>query len=199
MAGRIRALYQIRVTLREIHPPVWRRIQVWEDITLARLHTILQIVMDWEDYHIHEFRIGRRIYGVPDPDDELYEREVLDDSKERLAYVAPRVGTQFAYVYDFGDNWRHDLLLEAILLPEAGMPYPVCTAGERRTPPEDVGGAFAYQRYLEVLADPDHEDHEQLLEWRGYCGAETFPLAEVNQRLQKRFRFRKPVPVEGSA
>jgi hypothetical protein len=66
-----RALYQLKVTLRDIQPPIWRRIQVWEDTTLAQLHTILQIVMGWEDYHLHQFAIGRRLYSVPDPDDDI--------------------------------------------------------------------------------------------------------------------------------
>ena len=99
-----RALYQLKVTLRDIQPPVWRRIQVWEDSTLAQLHTILQIVMGWEDYHLHQFVIGRRLYSVPDPDDDMYERKVIDERRVSLGEVVPRVGTQFAYLYDFGDS-----------------------------------------------------------------------------------------------
>ena len=85
MAGKKnRALYQLKVTLQEIQPPIWRRILVWEDATLTQLHRILQIVMGWEDYHLHQFEIGRRIYSVPDPDDDLYERKVIDESRVRL-------------------------------------------------------------------------------------------------------------------
>ncbi len=138
---RTRTVYQIRITLQNIQPPIWRRIQVWEDITLAQLHTLLQIVMDWEDYHLHQFSIGKRIYSVPDPDDDLYERTVIDESRERLSDLVPRVGTMFTYLYDFGDNWRHDLLLEAITMPAAEVHYPRCIGGERRTPPEDVAAS----------------------------------------------------------
>jgi len=139
MAGKKnRALYQLKVTLQEIQPPIWRRILVWEDATLAQLHRILQVVMGWEDYHLHQFEIGRRIYSVPDPDDDLYERKVIDESRVRLREVVPRVGIRFEYLYDFGDSWRHDLLLEAIVLSDPGTPYPRCLAGERRTPPEDL-------------------------------------------------------------
>ena len=126
-----RALYQLKITLQDIQPLIWRRIQVWEDITLAQLHTLLQIVMDWEDYHLHDFLIGRRRYSVPDPDDDMYERKVLDEKLARL---------NFEYLYDFGDSWRHDLLLEAILMPQSNVHYPRCVAGERRTPPEKVPG-----------------------------------------------------------
>jgi Plasmid pRiA4b ORF-3-like protein len=111
-----------------------------EDTTLAQLHTILQIVMGWEDYHLHEFVIARRLYSVPDPDDIMNERNVVDESHVPLGDVVPRMGTEFAYLYDFGDSWEHDLILEAILLPEKTAQYPACIGGERNTPPEDVGG-----------------------------------------------------------
>jgi Plasmid pRiA4b ORF-3-like protein len=186
-----RALYQLKVTLRDIHPPIWRRIQVWEDTTLAQLHTILQIVMGWEDYHLHEFVIGRRLYSVPDPDDIMYERNVVDESHLPLEDVVPRVGTEFAYLYDFGDSWEHDLILEAVLLPETTAQYPTCIGGERRTPPEDVGGIPGYEEYLAVLADPEHEEHGNMLQWRGPFHPESFAPDQVNQRLRKKFRSRK--------
>ena len=184
MGKKNRVLYQLKVTLRDIHPPIWRRIQVWEDATLAQLHRILQIVMGWEDCHLHDFVIGPRIYSVPDPDDDLYERKVIDESRVRLREAAPRVGTQFEYLYDFGDSWRHDLLLEAIVLPDLGASYPRCLAGGRSAPPEDVGGSSRY----EAMADPGHEEHQHLLQWRGPFDPEAFSLTGVNQRLQKKFR-----------
>jgi len=196
---RTRTLYQIRITLQDIQPPIWRRIQAWEDITLAQLRTVLQIVMDWEDYHLHQFSIGKRIYSVPDPDDDLYERTVIDESRERLSDVVPRVGTTFTYLYDFGDNWRHDLLLEAITMPEAEAHYPQCIGGERRTPPEDVGGVSGYERYLEALTDPDDDEHEDMLRWRGPFDPETFPIESVNEKPHRRFRRRKSATAPASA
>ena len=189
MAGtKNRALYQLKVVLREIQPPIWRRIQVWEDATLAHLHRILQIVLGWEDCHLHEFVIGRRVYSVPDPEDDLYERKVIDERRVRLREVVPPVGTAFEYLYDFGDSWRHDLLLEAILLPEPGALYPRCIAGGRHAPPEDVGGSSGYEDYLEAMADPEHEEHENMLQWRGPFDPELFSLAAVNPQLEKQFR-----------
>lgn len=176
------------MTLQEIQPPIWRRILVWEDATLAQLHRILQIVMSWEDYHLHQFEVGRRIYSVPDPDDDLYERQVINESRVRLREVVPRVGTHFEYLYDFGNSWRHDLLLEAMVLPNLGTEYPHCLAGERRTPPEDVGGSPGYEDYLEALADPEHKEHENVLRWRGPFDPEAFSPMAVNQQLQKKFR-----------
>lgn len=189
MAGkRARAVFQLKVTLQDIYPPIWRRIQVWEDASLAQLHRILQIVMGWEDCHLHQFEIGRRIYSVPDPEDDLYERKVIDESRVRLREVAPRVGTQFEYLYDFGDGWRHELLLEAIVLPDLGAEYPNCLDGKRHTPPEDVGASSGYDDYLEALADPEHEEHENMLRWRGPFDPEEFSLPVVNQQLQGQFR-----------
>jgi len=179
-----RALYQFKATLRGIHPPVWRRIQVWEDATLAQLHRVLQIVMGWEDYHLHEFRIGRKLYGVPDLDDE---RKIIDVKRVRIHDLVPRVGTEFEYVYDFGDYWQHGLLLEAILQPDPDAPYPRCIDGERNCPPENVGGSGGYENYLEALADPEHEEHEDMIAWRGPFDPEVFSLTAINQQLQKKF------------
>ena len=180
-----RAVYQFKVTLRNIHPPIWRRILVWEDATLAQLHRVLQMVMGWEDCHLHEFQISGKIYAVPDLDDE---REITDVKRTRIRDVIQHVGTEFEYVYDLGDYWQHDLLLEAILQPAPGTLYPRCIAGERNCPPEDVGGSGGYEDYLEALADPEHEDHEDMIEWRGPFDPEAFSVEKINQQLEKKFR-----------
>lgn len=184
-----RLIYQLKVTLQDIDPPIWRRIQVWDDTTLDGLHRTLQTVMGWENCHLHEFLIDRRIYSVPDPDDAMYERKVIDERRKRLRDVVSRVGTRLVYVYDFGDDWRHDLQLEAILLPDPDQQYSCCVAGERRGPPEDVGGPPGYQDYLEALANPKHEEHETWLQWRGRFEPEAFSLAAVNQQLRKELRL----------
>jgi hypothetical protein len=190
MAKQGRVLYQIKVTLRDIAPPIWRRIQVWEDTTLSQLHQILQIVMGWEDCHLHEFMIGRRLYSIPDVDDDLYERKVVDERRHRLLTLLPRVGTVFQYLYDFGDSWHHDILWEAILLPDSAQQYPCCITGERRCPPEDVGGSAGFEDYLNALADPQHEEHENWLRWRGPFDPGAFSLIDINRQLQKRFQPR---------
>lgn len=164
---------------------------MWEDSTLAQLHRVLQIVMSWEDYHLHDFVIGRRSYSVPDPDDDLYERKVIDERRIRLRDVIAQVGTQFEYLYDFGDSWYHDLLLEAILMSEPNVQYPRCVAGERSTPPEDVGGTMGYENYLEAIQDPEHEEHESMMLWRGPFDPESFSVSILNRQLQSRFKSRK--------
>jgi len=138
--------------------------------------------------------IGRRTYSVPDEDDDLYERKVINESRVRLREVVPRVGTHFEYLYDFGDSWRHDLLLEAIVLPDAEADYPRCLAGERSAPPEDAGGPSGYADYLEAMADPGHEEHENMLQWRGPFDPEAFSLTAVNQQLQEKLRSVRKTP-----
>jgi hypothetical protein len=185
-----RLLYQLKATLRDIDPPIWRRIQVWEDTTLDQLHHVLQIVMGWEDCHLHQFMIGRRLYSIPDADDDLYERKVIDERRQPLLNVLPRVGTVFQYLYDFGDSWDHDLLFEAILLPDSDQQYPCCITGERHCPPEDVGGPPGFEDYLNALANPQHEEHESWLRWRGPFDPDAFSLSDTNRLLRARFKPR---------
>ena len=116
---------------------------------------------------------------------------MTDERRIRLRDVITQVGTQFEYLYDFGDSWYHDLLLEAILMPEPNVQYPRCVAGERSTPPEDVGGTIGYENYLEAMQDPEHEEHDAMVLWRGPFDPESFSVSTVNQQLQTRFTSRK--------
>jgi hypothetical protein len=184
-ARKTRESYQFKVVQHGISPPIWRQFQVWEDATLAQLHRILRMMMGWENYHLYEFRIGGRIYGDPDLDDE---REIIDAKKTRIRNVLPDVGAEFEYEYNFGDDWQHDLLLEAVMQSRPDTMCPRCLAGERSCPPEDVGGSGGYADYLEALADPDHEEHQNMMEWRGSFDPETFSIEKVNRELERKFR-----------
>ncbi len=181
------AVYQLNVALEDSRPLIWRRVQVLSEVTLPKLHRTLQTVMGWEDYHLHEFRIDGTAYAEPDPEDHHYGREVADERRVRLASVLPAVGASFEYTYDFGNNWQHDILLEAILPVKPRKQYPVCLAGARSAPPEDVGGIGGYERYLEALFDPTHEDHRNLVAWRGRFDPDYFPITGVNRRLREEF------------
>jgi len=182
---RDRIVYQFRIVLRCVDPPVWRRFQVWEDVTLNQLHQTIQTVMGWENYHLNEFVIGRRKFGPPDPDGM---RPVINSSRVRLCRAVNRVGREFEYLYDFGDGWWHDLLLEAILLPEPNKKYPHCLGGAQSCPPEDVGGPHGYVNYLAALADTNHERHEEMMQWRGPFDSENFSLKTINQLVNHQFQ-----------
>jgi Plasmid pRiA4b ORF-3-like protein len=175
-------VHQLDVTLNDIEPRIWRRIEVPSSITLAALHDVIQRAMGWQGYHLHQFEIGDTVYGVDDG--EGWGPDAVDENRARLADVAPE-GTVFTYEYDFGDSWQHSIKVVQVAAP-ATTSYPRCVAGERACPPEDCGGAWAYAELVEALADPRHEQHGELLEWVGdsFDPAE-FDLAQVNARLAR--------------
>ena len=147
---------------------VSRRIEVRLDTCLDDLHLVFQAGMGWENCHLYEFAVGRAIrYGVRDPwweDPEL--RPVENATLSELVEHLGRDGT-FHYVYDFGDNWQHAVKLEATADADPNMTYPRLLKAHGRCPPEDCGGPGGYARYLEAISDPDHEDHTEMVEWRG--------------------------------
>jgi len=176
-------IYEIKVTLRDSQPPIWRRIQVRSDIALAKLHRILQRVMGWEDAHLHQFVIQGEYYGIPDPEEEP--RRTKDERKYQLRDAVSTEGSQFAYNYDFGDYWQHVLVVEKTLPPQEGVRYPICLEGARACPPEDVGGVPGYEDFLDAVRDPKHPEHGGLLEWVGGAfDPEEFDVDEVNQKLR---------------
>ncbi len=175
-------IYQIKVTLEGSKPPIWRRLRVSGDVTLAQLHDIIQIAMGWEGYHLHQFIVGNAYYGEPHPD---YGPEMRDERRVTLRQIAPREGMRFRYEYDFGDGWMHQILVEKFLPPEPGEVYPICIEGKRACPPEDVGGIWGYYDFLEAIRDPEHPEHEDYLEWiGGEFDPEAFDLEGVNEALQ---------------
>lgn len=179
------SVYQLKVAIRHIRPPVWRRLHVPDGITLAALHQVLQTAMGWEDDHLHEFVVGETRYGPPDPDAGDWGQEFVD---ERLAALKDVVGgglKKFVYEYDFGDGWEHAITVEKVLAAEAGVAYPRCVGGKRACPPEDCGGPWGYKEFLKTVGDPGHPRHAELSEWiGGEFDPEAFDLAAVNAQLQ---------------
>ncbi len=176
------SIYQLKITLEEIRPPIWRRILVKNTTPLDQLHEIIQVVMGWENYHLHSFRISSTDYGVIDPEWGMEDLE--NEAKFKLNKVVSGENFKFRYTYDFGDGWEHQILLEKILPVDPKQTYPVCIKGKRACPPEDCGGAWGYASLLEALADPQHPEHEDQLEWvGGEWNAESFDLEAVNAAL----------------
>jgi Plasmid pRiA4b ORF-3-like protein len=177
-------VYQLKITLHGVSgPPVWRRVLVRADVTLRSLHGVIQQAMGWDDGHMHVFSTGGQEYGSPDP-----ELGHVSDNKVRLSQVLTGPGDQLRYTYDFGDDWEHDILLEETRTAVPGEAYPSCVTGKGACPPEDCGGAWGYAELKEVLADPSHGDHQDMLDWLGLDnGADfdpkEFSPAEVNARL----------------
>jgi hypothetical protein len=173
-------IYQLKITLNEVKPPVWRRVLV-PDCTLVDLHEVIQVVMGWQNYHLYEFEVGGRRYTDPRGMDEL---DMEDASKVRLGKVATKVKAKLRYIYDFGDYWKHEILVEKVLPREAKKAYPACIDGKRSCPPEDVGGPWGYMEFMEAIGDPAHERHDEFMEWRAGFDPEIFDLNAVNRRLK---------------
>jgi hypothetical protein len=183
------SVYQIKVTLNDSKPPIWRRVLVEDTTTLSKLHTILQTVMGWTDSHLHQFIINDEFYG--EPDDEFSDIETKNEKRYHLNQFVERKGFKFIYEYDFGDSWEHTILIEAILPIEKGAVYPRCIEGKRACPPEDVGGVWGYEDFQKVIADPQDPEYEQMMEWLGVkFDPERFNLDHVNEGLRHPRRAR---------
>lgn len=178
------AIYQLKITLEQIRPPIWRRVQVPGTILLPHLHNLIQTVMGWDNGHLHAFQVGDISYGEPDPElDDWMQNEL----RVRLSQIAPVEKSKFRYEYDFGDGWSHLVVVEKILPVTEGQIYPICLTGKRACPPEDCGGPWGYAEFLQAISDPEHEQHDELLEWiGGEFDPEAFALATVNAQLQGR-------------
>ncbi len=177
-------IYQIKITLKNIKPAIWRRILVKADINLFTLHVILQEVMGWEGGHLHQFLINGEYYGQPDPEFDISE-ETINEKTVKLKDVVNKEKQKFHYDYDFGDDWRHELIIEKILPLGKGRYYPVCIDGARACPPEDCGGIPGYEDFLTAIKRPNHAEHEAVLEWiGGSFDPEEFDMEEINEALK---------------
>ena len=180
------AVYQLKVTLDGIRPPIWRRVQVRGDITLFKLHKILQVVMGWDDYHLHQFVIKGESYSVISREADMLGDDFTDQKKVKLSKVIPEEKFKFTYEYDFGDGWGHTILVEKIFRPLEELKAPVCLKGKRSAPPEDCGGEGGYYHLLEALDDPSHPEHADMLEWLEHeYDPEYFDADIVNEQLKK--------------
>ncbi|HLK63638.1 MAG TPA: plasmid pRiA4b ORF-3 family protein [Bryobacteraceae bacterium] len=186
------SIYHLKITLVGINRPIWRRVQVPSTIRLGRLHDVFQAAMGWTDSHLHQFEKDGKYWAVPDPDELEGDIRIIDESRVSLASVLTAEGDSMIYVYDFGDDWRHEVVLEKILPSDSdASARPICLAGERRCPPEDVGGPSGYLEFLEVIFEPGHEEFARLRGWAGGTfHAEEFNAAAVNRVLG---RMRWPV------
>ncbi|HSD57815.1 MAG TPA: plasmid pRiA4b ORF-3 family protein [Methanotrichaceae archaeon] len=181
-----KTVYQLKVTLEGIRPPIWRRIQVRGDITLHKLHEILQVVMGWEGYHLHQFIVGEESYSEISKENDIFADEFKNEKRAKLNKIAPVENFKFIYEYDFGDSWYHGILVEKILQPEEDLKHPICLKGKRASPPEDCGGVPGYYELLEAMKDPEHPEHEHMLEWLGgEFDPEKFEIDEINRQLSK--------------
>ncbi|MCC5816371.1 MAG: plasmid pRiA4b ORF-3 family protein [Leptospira sp.] len=173
--------YEIKIQLLDIKPPIWRKILVDSNITLPKLHLVIQGSMGWTDTHLHQFIIGREIYCEPS-DDVFY--DFTDYRKVKLNDVLRKPKDKIIYEYDFGDGWQHSVVLEKIL-DETVIKVPICLGGKRNCPPEDCGGPPGYEDLLKIISDPKHKEYYDMMDWLGDdFDPEYFDTEEVNEILK---------------
>lgn len=181
-------VFQFKITLIGSEPPIWRRIQV-EDCTLDKLHEHIQTAMGWTNSHLHDFLIAGERYGDPDLlGDDFEEFEGIDSTGIRLHKVVPTTGKRFRfkYEYDFGDGWEHEICFEGCPPKEPGTNYPLCVEGERACPPEDVGGIYGYESFLEIIRDKSHSEDAAMLRWAGdHFDPEAFDPAVASNEMRQ--------------
>lgn len=180
-------LYRLKVTLDGIDPPIWRVLET-PDCHLYCLHHLLQAAMGWEDDHLWGFETARGRFG---PHRDAFTQTQPAD-KITLAGLVQAGQERFGYLYDFGDSWDHVVEMEALTVEDADrLRQPRCVGGARACPPENCGGSWGYQELLDILADPNHPEHAERLEWvGGELDAEKFGLAAVNAALERIWRRR---------
>jgi hypothetical protein len=176
-------VYQIRLDLKGIRPPIWRRLLLPSNVPLDGVHNIIQVAMGWTDSHLHSFTSGGYEFGDIRVDD--YGLDLLDERLVALDEFLVKVGDRLDYEYDFGDGWQHVLKLEKILPWDPDVEYPICLTGRRACPPEDVGGIWGYMEFLEALADEGHPEHEAYIDWYGEdFDSEAFDAEATSEALQ---------------
>lgn len=159
---------RLKITLDHSKPAIFRRIEIPLTATLHTLHEAIQAVMLFENYHLFRFDVGPRghetSYGIPDPDGFM---DVIDAKQGALGQLMEAEIKKFTYTYDFGDDWRHTVTVEAITSADPALTYPRFIDGARRAPPEDVGGEPGFEHFLTVMADLRHPEHADLKRWYG--------------------------------
>lgn len=175
---------QLKVALRYIRPPIWRRVVLPDNFTLGQLHDVIQVTMGWQNCHLHAFRFGDAHYTSQ----EVCEMDEMDMENEEtvfLSQVLTRAKQKFMYEYDFGDSWLHEIVLEKMLPIDPQAKYPVCLAGARACPPEDCGSFPGYDDILEAFKAPRKTKEQKAhLAWIGNdYDPERFDLETVNKQL----------------
>jgi yecA family protein len=183
------SIIQLKITLRDVRPPVWRRVEVPKDCTLSDLHEVIQATMGWSDCHLHDFEIAGRHYSANSFRlEDTFGETVHDAARFRLETLVEQGIKSFSYTYDFGDDWLHKITVEKTLEAEPDAEYPRVVKGKGACPPEDVGGPPGYDMLREAIADPDTPEHEEMLEWVGIDAEDfddtAFDMPMANLRLE---------------
>jgi hypothetical protein len=178
------SFYRLKITLLDVHRPIWRRFVVPSDIRLGHLHEVIQAVMGWYNCHLHEFEANKQRYKTAQWIDRSWD-DALPEEKYSLQELASKKGAKIGYCYDFGDNWCHNIVVEDTHHEDSDQPGPIyCIEGVGACPPEDCGSTHGFAEFCEIMADPKHPEYKDYKEWfGGKYDPDHFDLDVVNKRL----------------
>lgn len=172
-------IYQFHIALEHTEPLVWRRILVSSEFSLQALHSVLQMTMGWQMSHLYGFTVGKKIYSEPDD----FARTQFGEVTTKIS-AAIGLEKSFRYDYDFGDDWRHVITVEAMLDRDPSFNYPICIGGANACPPEDCGSIPGFENLKAALSDKDHAEHDDLLMWvGGYFDFTAFDPNRINRDM----------------
>ncbi|MEW6525457.1 MAG: plasmid pRiA4b ORF-3 family protein [Spirochaetota bacterium] len=175
--------YQLKISLNDIKPLIWRRFIVDSQIKLPDLHKVIQTVMGWTNSHLHQFIKDGKFYSEPDEESFI---ECIDYRKIKLNQILQKEKQSFIYEYDFGDGWEHKIVLEKIIKGNI-YKHPLCIDGQRSCPPEDCGGPYGYQDLLKIISNPNNDEYDEMMEWLGNdFDPEHFDIELINERLKRK-------------
>lgn len=165
---------RLHIELCEIQPKIYRKVDVHRATSLEELHDVIQDAFGWWNYHLWTFKIKESTYGQRSHWEEVADELNIRDAHATTVGEVYELGVkQFLYIYDMGDHWEHAISFNKPRKQEPGVAYPVLVDAKRNCPPEDVGGVTGYFDYLAILADKTHEDHQDMLSWRGEYDPES--------------------------
>ena len=185
-------ILQLKITLYETKPVIWRRLQVHQDMTFFELHIAIQIAMGWTNSHLFEFSVNKTTLCLPNEEgafDEEGDEEgfkTIDATHATLQQFLNKPNQKFSYLYDFGDCWEHTVEVEKIVAQETWFTYPMCMDGEMNCPPEDSGGVEGFYEKLKILEDKNHPEYKEVSTWLGKkYNPELFISEKANEELRK--------------
>jgi len=181
-------ILQLKITLDETNPSIWRRLQVHQDMTFLELHITIQITMGWTNSHLFEFTVNDTTICLPNEELELdvNDNENVDASEVTLQQFLNKPKQKYTYLYDFGDSWEHTIEFEKTVPQETWYTYPMCIDGEMNCPPENSGGVYGFYEKLEIVKDKDHSEYEEVSTWLGkHYYPELFIMENVNEELRQ--------------
>ncbi|MFT4305018.1 MAG: plasmid pRiA4b ORF-3 family protein [Candidatus Woesearchaeota archaeon] len=177
-------LIQLKITLYDSQPPIWRRIKVKDNISFHKLHEILQVVMGWGNCHLYDFQVNDDRISILN---KKWDKNLISSKKIKLNILKEK--QKFDYTYDFGDCWMHKIIVEKIEPDVFKSPYPICIKGKLACPPEDCGGMGGYYNLLHVMQNKNHPEYgELIINWLGEdFDPNYFDIDSVNEELMERF------------